>query len=195
MANHTRENCNKNTARPCFRSVFSLFFACLFAFPGSLLSAGEIYKSVDAQGRVTYSDRKSNDKAEPVNLPTVNTQPALKTRSTSNKSNQTAVPNYTVEILSPASGTTFHADQRTINVQFSVNPKFGSNLTVQAILDGAPYGGEFHDIELNLSGLDRGEHSLNIILRNENGEILTQSQTIVLYVKRPSVNMPVRKNS
>lgn len=55
-------------------SLLPLFLSLCLCQVSASVSAAEIYKSIDENGRVIYSDVKPNSKAKPLDLPSINTQ-------------------------------------------------------------------------------------------------------------------------
>ena len=47
----------------------------------SYIVADSVYKSVDENGKVTYSDAPTGKKIDPVDLPQINTAPAVKAKA------------------------------------------------------------------------------------------------------------------
>ena len=165
----------------------------LLVFAPSASYAEEIYKSVDKHGNVTYSDTKTNKQAESVKLPAINTQPAVKSSLNAQENRPQETLNYQVAILTPLNGDTLHNNQRRINVKVSVRPALRSGFYLQAMLDGVRHGQTATSSHFTVSEFDRGEHTLSVAIIDSNGKILTQSASITLYVKRPSLNSPARK--
>lgn len=155
--------------------------------------AEEIYKSVDKHGNVTYSDTKTNKHAEKVKLPTINTQPATKPTFNTPQNREQETPNYQIVIMNPVNGQTLHNNQRTITVEVNVSPALKPGFFLQPMLDGALHGAAVTSSHFTISELHRGEHTLSVTVIDSNGNILTRSAGITLYVKRPSLNSPARK--
>jgi len=176
------------TSRP--RQVLILTLLLLAPFTAH---AEEIYKSVDKHGNITYSDTKTNKQAESVKLPAINTQPAVKPALNSQQNRPQESLNYQVSILTPLNGDTLHNNQRRINVNVSVRPALKPGFYLQAMLDGMLHGQAVTSEHFTVGEFNRGEHTLSVAIIDANGKILTQSASITLYVKRPSLNSPARK--
>jgi len=165
----------------------------LLIFAPSASYAEVIYKSVDKHGNITYSDTKTNKQAVSVKLPAINTQPAVKSSLNTPKNSPQETLNYQVAILTPRNGDTLHNNQRRINVNVSVRPALKPGFYLQAMLDGMLHGQAVTSKQFTVGEFDRGEHTLSVAIIDSNGKILTQSASITLYVKRPSLNSPARK--
>jgi len=165
----------------------------LLTFAPSASYAEEIYKSVDKHGNITYSDTKTNKQAKSVKLPTINTQPAVKPSLNTQQNRSQENLNYQVAILTPQNGDTLHNNQRRININVSVSPALKPGFYLQAMLDGMRHGQAVTSAHFTVGEFDRGEHTLSVAIIDANGKILTQSRSITLYVKRPSLNSPARK--
>jgi hypothetical protein len=159
---------------------------CVLA--GSLTNA-EVYKTVDKNGRVTYTDvPPANTDAKPVELKTINNIPAPTAIPTdnlnTNNTNPQASSEYQVQILAPENGKTLLVDERSISVSvsLSVNLKDGDQLAYK--LDGAVVTNSRENTYI-IAEPPRGEHILTVDIVNKEGASLAQSNAVTVFVMRP----------
>ena len=150
-----------------------------------------IYKQVDENGKVTFTDRPEGKAVQPEDLPTINSQPALELPDNSkSKSAGADGTDFQVAILFPANGSHIPAGQRDIEVQVEVWPALPEGYSLQAYLNGAPYGAAATVTSLLLQEVYRGEHQIRVDLIDPDGEIVAASSPVTITVFRPTVNKP-----
>lgn len=187
---------------------FSLFLALLLVTPLLALAGDDgtddptpgntIYKTVGPDGQVIFSDTPPADsKAEKVEVGPTNVQPIVAPRplptrklSPRDRDRQDDQGPFNFTIVSPQSGTTITPGQRFIVLEVAVNPVPRDGYRFFAVVDGRPWVGSSSGTSLDLSALERGTHQIQAVLTDLSGNPLAQSQTITLYVKRPSVDAP-----
>lgn len=151
----------------------------------------ETFKVLDEDGNVTYTDSpKQNERAEVVDLPPVNTVP--KTDIDPIKSEQerpsVQVPDhYDVSITSPEPNTQILAHQRNLSVSFTTTPPLHTSHFARLFISGKPYGGPIQSMSFVIEEIYRGEHSLQVIIVDQSGQPISQSQSVSVIVFRPRV--------
>jgi len=172
--------------------------ASLLATAFAVHAAGEIYKIVDKDGNVTYTDQRPTDAAEPVDLPPLSviatdvapSEPAAQTAETE----QQAKPPTTRElrrlyadfrITQPQQEETFWGTANTVVVAWGGSQPIPPDLSVRLVIDG-----ESRDVTGNSSlslSLDRGEHQVYAELRDGRNRPIVTTATITFFVKQASV--------
>ena len=170
------------------RNLLITASALTYLLAGSLAYA-EVYKTVDKNGRVTYTDvPPANTDAKPVELKTINNIPAPAAIPTDNLNTNNINPQtsseYQVQILAPENGKTLLVDERSISVSvsLSVNLKDGDLFAYK--LDGAAVGNSRENTYI-IAEPPRGEHILTVDIVNKEGVSLAQSNTVTVFVMRP----------
>lgn len=171
----------KNLSRIfCVASVLSPICAILAFTPTTLLA--EIYKQVQPDGSVIFTDQpQEGTEREKVKLKPTAIIPAVDSAniSTQPQSKSTKVK-YTLNLLSPASGSTFRNEQAdAIGFKFNVSPTIRSPYKLTATLNGNtidPQSGV-------LPKLYRGEHTLKVQVIDKNGQEAV-SATSTFFVHR-----------
>ena len=171
--------------------ILSIFTACLLITQLAATTAtAEIFKTTDKQGRVVYTDQPaaSDTKAKPVELRDTNKLPAVVvTPYTPTVHHQDpAMPPYTIEITSPAAGTTLLAHQRNLSVSVTLNQDLQAGHSIAYYID-ANVAQDSTDLNVTLNEPPRGEHKLHAAVKDKAGKILAESASVTFIVMRPIV--------
>ncbi len=167
--------------------------ACLLALLLTGVAAqAQIYKSVDEQGNVTYSDTPpEGQSSEEVELNQTNTTPptvVTRPAPVANKTNKPAAAETpSVTINSPANETTIPMGGGIFDVSASASPALKSGQALQLQIDGAPWGDPQPSGNWHLENVFRGQHDLTVQLLDSDGNVLGTSDPVRVYVMRPSL--------
>lgn len=174
-----------------------LLLICLLCIP--LLSSGAIYKHINPDGTIIYSDRPIAG-AEPVKLPagsgyTAPTSPTLTTPTSVNDTESTlltpATTAYTnFNIASPKGDEVTFQNTRQIPVLIDIEPELKEGDKIQLYVDNQPYGEPKDSLSFTLEDLERGEHVLEARLLGQNSQLLKTSRSITLYIHYASRPQP-----
>lgn len=165
---------------------------CLLTLAISLQTFGGIYKSVDEDGNVVYTDNpKGKKEVEKVDLPTINTQSPTPVVNRPVAEDELGIPkSYRVSIRQPTDGTQIPTGQTDIQVSVSLTPRLQKGHKVQAYLNGKAFGPSSTSPSLTLKEVYRGEHSLSAAVVDGAGKVISRSDTITIYVQRHSAPRP-----
>lgn len=154
----------------------------------ALPASAQVYKTVDENGRVTYTDRPS-DKAEQVEIRDTNVAPPIQARpaltAEADQAAQAKAPAYQVRISSPAPDTHLTAEMRDLQVSLQANQPLAPGLHFLLLSNGNPIGGPTRNGNLTITEITRGEHRLVAVIENDQGDWLTESAPVTVYVHRP----------
>jgi hypothetical protein len=166
------------------------FIGLTFSLLVSTYAAAEIYKTVDKDGRVTYSDTPpvNNTNAKPIELKSINTTPSLivtpnSTVPNAPSSTQNATA-YDLKILAPANGTTLMANERSVTISISLNQQLLNGDALAYKIDGNLLI-KTTEPSFTLNEPPRGEHSLTVDVVDGEGNTLAQSDATTIVVMRP----------
>lgn len=163
----------------------------LLAFIATSPATAEVYRIVSEDGAVTYTDNPPADKSsvEAIELPKINTQPALKTDQNKLEANKdTSGQGYqNISIVSPVQEYTVPPGQRTLLVQLALQPALKDGDAVQFMLNGQAYGPASSNLSITLTSLIRGEYHIQARIINSENKIVEQSNITTVYVKRASI--------
>jgi Domain of unknown function (DUF4124) len=177
------------------RLLFTLIsIACLLA--GTPALAGTVYKWVDENGVVHYSDQPHANaqkiqlqeaqtyKSTPANNSTTGTQ----TPPPSSSTTQTGYRGCAV--VEPQDDQSF-ANLDSLNVVVQTDPGLHPGDQIFVTYDGQPLngnsatGGHF-----TISPVDRGTHTLQAVVRDSDGTVVCQAPSISFNVHQPSIANP-----
>lgn len=162
--------------------------------------ADDVYRWVDKDGVVHYSDNPPTPDSKPAELPPLQTfssgavaggQPIGAPSSSDDRGNGdltapdgTPTPPFTPKIVSPAANDTIRGAERQVTVVLGTPPPIGVSLTY--FLDGKPMNlTPTTSSTFLLNGIDRGEHQVYVKAVDQNRKTLGQSETVTFFMKPP----------
>lgn len=168
------------------RLMITLIVSCL-----SFTAAAEVYKTVDKNGRVTYSDVPPADSsAKPVELKTINSLPKPPSVPVTAAPAPAPAQEYQVRLTAPANGTTLLASERSVEIVADLN---GQSVTDGLLLSFKVDGNEIQktgETSITFANPPPGEHKLSVDLVDEENHVLAQSEAVTLLVMRPIFKQP-----
>ncbi len=150
------------------------------------LSATTLYKVVDKDGSVTFTD-VPRPGATPVVIGKANvadTSSNVLRNNSQPKTVQIQYPDYVLSMNSPANGATIRNNFGRINVSATLSPQGAGQF--QLFLDDSLVETSGTPV-FQLENVDRGEHHLQIKFLHNSGKILASTQKRVVYLHRTSV--------
>jgi hypothetical protein len=157
----------------------------------------EIYRWIDKDGQVHYSDQPGAANAERVILADPNAyeaEPSLgdyaPTGSASEDSDgDEAAPYESLAIVQPTPNQVFFGADATVVAAAELGGTLRYDHTVVFLVNGnrRPAGSA---LALELQNLDRGSHSLRAAVLDQNGDPVITSQQITFHIREPSINSP-----
>jgi hypothetical protein len=155
--------------------------------------AATVWKWRDADGVIHYSDQPVPG-ATQVNADPTNTYSTFPVTSTprvtqSSVAAPTAPTNYTtIEITSPANDETITGTGGTVQIAGRLEPGLAPNHRVMLYLDGQPVPNyPPQALSYALADVERGEHSLLLVVVSSNGAQVASSAPVRFFVQQPSV--------
>ena len=152
----------------------------------------QVYKWVDEQGVVHYTDKPPSDGAQPAKLPALQT---YKEGTTPNlrkfeKPGATATTERSaqIDIVTPAHDETFR--ERTVPVAVMVTPQLRAGQKLIYLLDGVPASPPTTQTSYALTEVDRGMHTVSVTVVDEAGNQYGSSSPVTVHVKPPTVDNP-----
>lgn len=158
---------------------------CVFLCTGTF---AQVYKTVDKDGNVVYSDTPSNEQAKAVELKEITTMPADVPRETSSYTPQdNGAVSYEVNIVSPRNEVVIPPGQRDLAVAISLNPSLHQDHLITYYLDGELLQ-ETKSTSIVIQDPPRGGRTLTVEIINQQGDVLGVSQPLTVNIIRTSVN-------
>lgn len=156
-----------------------------------LPASAAIYKYTDAKGNTVYTNQPpEGSKSETVELPPTNTvemqAPAAPAAA---ESSESTAPYSRLQLGDLPTEEALRANNGTFSVSVTIEPPLRPGHQLRLLLDGQPYGQASNGTRLQLTNIDRGEHSLAVeVLRGERP--LQQSDAVSFTVQRVNTSSP-----
>jgi hypothetical protein len=171
----------------------TLLLAIVLATP----AVAEVYRSVDAQGNVTYTNEAAEG-AERVELKPLSVYGAPDLKSTIDKNIDTSsdTSKYkSVSIISPKVDETIRDNPGNVTVTAGSDPVLNSKAghQYQFFLDGKAFGEPQVAAAKVFPNVDRGEHKAGVAIVDVNGKQLARSESTRFFLKRQTIHNPARQ--
>jgi hypothetical protein len=158
------------------------------------VQAAVIYKWVDADGVVHYSDQAVPGAEKIVTATSSNSMPSGARNATGPSAQAPQKPaaglNYTeFSITSPAPNQTFFGDD-VIAVHLNLNPALRPNQDISWHLNGQPLDFPPTAISFALPHLDRGTYALTATITDQQTSESATSNSVTFFVRQPSALSP-----
>ena len=164
-------------------------FLCLIA---TTATADQIYKTVDAEGNVVFTDvppvnRAGQPDGQEVTVPAANTYapPVVSAPDDDAAPPVDKAPAYSdVVIVDPANDATIRENAGEVLVQATTTPGLRAGNRLLLILDGAPTEIAADDGVFQLSNVDRGTHTVAARIVDDADETLLESEPVTFHLLR-----------
>lgn len=152
----------------------------------------ELYKGLNSEGNVVYSDTPFTN-SEAFTAPIISTTKA--TKITKKKAKDAATKEETkpfkytdFNITSPTQNQTLW-NQPDVSVSLALKPKLNTenNHTFWLMLDSKPIVKNSLSTSMQIGRLDRGAHQLQAQVRDESGKIVVRSRAVVIHIQNTFV--------
>jgi len=154
----------------------------------STVSQAALYKSIDADGNVTYSDRPNLKTDKPLILPSENVIQSIPspTQKTTAKTPTATSNNYkTLEILTPDNESSLRSNNGNVTLTLQLEPALQAQHQLRILLDGNEVKLS-SALQITLNNIPRGQHSLSVQVIDDNNRTLIQSPSHTIYLQRHS---------
>ncbi len=149
-----------------------------------LLASAQVYKWVDANGKVHYSDRPATG-AEPIPVPL--RKPSQPEAASATPIAASPGPYAQFEVLSPENNATLHDAEGKAQIGLVLEPPLMGGHRLQLLLDGRPVTGDAPGTQLMVQGLPFGSHELQAQILDAGGTLIATSSTIRFHLRKPEV--------
>jgi hypothetical protein len=162
-----------------------------------LSAAAEIYKTVDANGNVVFTDiapidRSGQAPAQEVNVQPINSYEPPPSVQSSNAQSSAPVPSYysQLDVVSPTEDETIRDNAGNVQIQVAISPPLRSDHRLLLVLDGTPTDVEAVNGVFELSNVDRGTHTAGARAVDRQGNVLIESNPTTFNLMRVSIDGP-----
>lgn len=150
-------------------------------------ASAEIYKTVDKNGRVVYTDQPGNESAEKVTLPPINTLPPEEASPYSPPPpEQDQQASYEIKIMSPRDNVAIPPGQRDLGIAVVINPALGPDHILLYFMNGELLQ-ESTATNIVVEDVNRGANTIYVEAVDSNGTSLGKSPSVVVNVIRPII--------
>ena len=167
-------------------------------------ASAQIYKIVDKDGNVTYTDQAPPDGSEPMDLPELSVIDTDYEEEQTGETEAAASGEETDEltprdlrriyrdfrILTPANDETFWGTSNAVVISWGSQSPMQPGMKSRLFVDGAPQA-ESESTTLALT-LDRGEHSVYAELRDVRGRRVVTTPPVTFFIKQAAVGAQPR---
>lgn len=169
-------------------TLLKALFVCLPAFLFALSPAvfAQVYKYIDENGNIAYSDTPPADKQDmqPTDLPNIIVQPSVEVPDRQ-RSEAKIDRDIQISISSPAEGATILGGASSFSVSASVNKKLLANETVRLMVNGTPHASSTaRALNWQVTDLIRGEYQLSAEVLDTNQKVIASSPSVQIFVQR-----------
>jgi len=157
--------------------------------------AQDIYKWVDKDGVVHYSDQPGSPDAELVPYPGLGAAPPDDAGppdlyQSEPRQQMPAGPTYqSLRILSPSHDEAFFGGDVSVSVQLELDRELRPGDSVVVFLDGQRVQ-ESAELSATLTGLARGTHFLRAAVLDEGGSVVITSPQVTFHLRQASIATP-----
>jgi uncharacterized protein DUF4124 len=170
-----------------------LILTLLLAFFVCCLGAETVYKTVDEEGNIIFTDKPSED-AEEIKLQELQTIDNPKPGSAP-KPRQPDIEEFTYKtflVSSPANGSGIRSNDGSVSISVSIEPALRTGHKITIAMDGKEIGS---GSSVSLQNVDRGTHSVTASVVDGSGKniISTSSTFSLLRAPKPAPPPPTPK--
>lgn len=173
----------------------------LTSFTLTTPTLAKIYTWKDASGRTIFGDNPpQHNKAKEVKTKELTVVPGFKDPSLQQNNNtkqpaeesentdENAAAGYeSFNITYPTSDIAIRSNNGNVASSFELSPGLKKSDTISVYLDGKKVVEDSKSLSASFSNLDRGSHSMFAVIRNSNGDILINSNTVTFHILRNTI--------
>jgi hypothetical protein len=184
----------KLNTHKAFLLTLTVLFLALAAAP---LTA-QVYKIVDKDGNVTFTDQPPGDGSKPIKLQPISVveTPVYETKAEPAKEGEDGKPMSLrtlrsmyrdFAIVAPQSEESIWHPDRPITVAWSTGAPLQTGMKASVSVDGQLQANTT-DRVVPVANLERGEHRVTASLTNAKNQTVATAEPIVFFVRRPGLN-------
>ena len=177
--------------------MIKLITLTLLLLPG--FAQAVICKTVEQDGSVSYADVAASECPQEVKLPPYSSYAPRQVQSTPAqgspvRGNAAPFVRYqSMHIVQPTGGGTVRNNEGKVPVSIALVPPLQENHSITLYLDGNAVPGGFDGPAIDLSGVERGSHTLKAAVFDAGGRQLIESSVTRFTMRQSSVYDPPKK--
>lgn len=153
----------------------------------------EIFKSVDEEGNTVYSDTPDN-RAEEFVPPSMNAIPMPKLEPKPQEAQQPGRAYNSLTITSPTSNQVVRNNAGILTITLKPTPELKPGHTYSVSIDGHVVVKKSNKSSISIPDINRGEHTIRAMIKNQKGKSLIRSNTVIIHMKRQSTQSGINKD-
>jgi hypothetical protein len=167
------------------------FALALIALLLTCVCSADVYKTIDKDGNVVYTDSPKSDNAEKIELRELNTVPPAPTNYSPDYSNSArpALMSYKIDIISPSNNLIIPVGQRDLAIAISLDQPLQAGHLLVYYMDGDMVE-ETMMTNILIKDVMRGPHQITVEVMDESGQSLGMSEPVTVNLMRPIVPKP-----
>jgi hypothetical protein len=183
------------------KTLLLILFALSLAVTSSPLTA-QVYKIVDEDGNVTFTDKPPADGSKPIELrpisvveaPTYEVAPKATAEGAEGEGGKEMTLRYLRKnykgfaIVSPQSEESLWHPEGPITVSWSAPYKLQEGMQVTVYMDGAKQATTTEQI-IPVTGLARGEHTVTAELTDAKNRKIATAEPVTFFIQQPNIFM------
>lgn len=156
---------------------------------GGAVQAQTVYKVIKPDGSVEFTDTPPpGEAAQPIQVQPLNTAEPPPVLPSAGATPPASEPQGygSFRITSPGDGDAIRDNAGSVNVAVKLEPPLRSGDRIEILVDGRTVGGG-NNTSITLSGVERGSHRVQAVVKNPAGEIVARSNSVSISLQRRSV--------
>ncbi len=174
------------------KANYIIFISLFFT---TFVSAETVYKTVDKEGNIIFSDSRTEN-AEVIEIRDAQALDIPKVRSfkLSPPKEKHKASEYTkLVIVNPQNDASIHSNEGNVTINTDIEPEINNKDTLVLYLDGKQVE-TGKKPQFLLTNLNRGTHTVDVALKNQDGVELKRSGKVTFHIRRISILSPNRVN-
>lgn len=171
------------------------YFLLAFILHSSVISAG-LYKGLDEEGNVTYSDKpfENSERFTPPALTIVDAPKVPPKKEVVEEEEKTQETKYTkFSISAPVNDQTiWNEPDLMVSLKLAPALSIAEGHTIWLLMDGKPIVKNSQSLLLQIGRSDRGQHTLQAQVRNKKGKIIKRSKAVTIHIKHSVIRKQPR---
>lgn len=182
-----------------YKTLLPALVALLLAFTTGPLTA-QVYKTVDEDGNVTYTDQPPGDGSQPIKMrplsvieaptykkPVKATEEGVEGEEGKEMSLRYLRKNYAdFAIVAPQQEESVWHPENVITVAWNVGYQLQPGMQVTVSVDGVNHTPSSEQI-IPVTGLERGEHTVTAVLKDARNRMIATAEPVTFFIRRPGL--------
>ncbi len=178
-----------------YMNKFALLLSLILTSTCPTTVFAEMYKWIDEDGNISYSDQPPYKGAQTLTPPTISTTPAVKTppktasqKEKENEENKNATKYSYFKITSPENDATIRDNNGNFSISMNSKPALdtAAGHYISILIDGKAVKKQ-SSTSASFSNIDRGTHKISAQIKNRNNTVVRSANTITIHLHRQVV--------